>query len=447
ACTSSPSRCDSLKVSEGSGAGGELRRTTVARVSRRILPLLFALYVASFLDRTNVGLAALEMNGDLAFSATAFAFGAGVFYFGYALFGVPSNLGLARAGARVWIGWLAITWGLAASAMMFVRGTTSFYALRFILGLAEAGFFPGIIWYLGRWFPDRERARAISWFMIGIPLSGVIGGPLGGALLALGGRLGLRGWQWLFLVEGLPAIVLGVAALRWLTDTPEDAAWLTPGQREWLTGEMRRERAAGAAAERADVKLALLSGVTWWLAVLYLFALSAELGPIFFGPILVRDALALGDAGTGLVMGAIGIAGVAGMLVNGSHSDRTGERFVHSAAPLVVVAAGFAMIALGAGPAWTIAGLILVSIAINAFLPAFWCVPSAMFTGTAAAAAIALINSIGNLGGYLGPMLLGKAKDATGSYATGMLVLGALALTAAAMTMLLRNAAARAAGR
>jgi predicted MFS family arabinose efflux permease len=201
---------------------------------------------------------------------------------------------------------------------------------------------------------------------------------------------------------------------------------------------MYRERAAGASAERADVKRALLGGVTWWLALLYLFALSAELGPIFFGPILVRDALSLGDFGTGLVMGVIGIAGVAGMLVNGSHSDRTGERFVHSAAPLVVVGAGFAMIALG-GPVWTIAGLIMVAIAINAFLPAFWCVPSATFTGTAAAAAIALINSIGNLGGYLGPMLLGKAKDATGSYSTGMLILGALALAAAAMTMLLRS--------
>ena len=422
-----------MKASEGYLPGDDVRRAAVRKVSWRLLPLLFALYIASFLGRTNLGVASLQMNRDLALSATAYAFGAGVFFFGYALFEVPSNLILARVGARVWIARIAITWGIAASAMMFVRGTTSFYALRFLLGLAEAGFFPGIIWYLGCWFPERERARAISWFMIGIPLAAVIGGPVGGALLSLSGRLGLAGWQWLFLIEGLPSIVLGVVALRWLTDKPEDATWLTPEQREWLTGEMRRERATGAAAERADVKRALLSGVTWWLAVLYLFALAAELGPIFFGPILVRDALALGDAGTGLVMGAIGIAGVAGMLVNGSHSDRTGERFVHSAAPLVVVAAGFAMIGLGGGPAWTIAGLVLVSIAINAFLPAFWCIPSAMFTGTAAAAAIALINSIGNLGGYLGPMLLGRAKDATGSYSTGMLILGGLALAAAAM--------------
>ena len=429
-------------MSGGSADGEHLRRATIRRISWRLLPLLFALFVASFLDRTNLGVASLQMNADLALSATAYAFGAGVFYFGYALFEVPSNLILARVGARTWIARIAITWGIAASAMIFVHGSTSFYALRFLLGLAEAGFFPGIVWYLGRWFPERERARAMSWFMIGIPLAGAIGGPVGGALLSLNGRLGLAGWRWLFLLEGLPPIVLGLVALRYLTDTPERATWLTGDERAWLVGEMHRERAAGAGAERADVRRALLGGATWVLAVLYLFALSAELGPIFFGPILVRDALGLGDAGTGLVMGALGVAGVFGMLANSLHSDRTGERIVHSAAPLVAVAAGFAMIAIGR-PAWTIAGLFTVTIAISAFLPPFWCVPSAMFTGTAAAAAIALINAIGNLGGYLGPMLLGRAKDATGSYAAGVLGLAALSLVAAAMLLSLRASSAR----
>lgn len=417
-----------------------LRRATLRHVSWRLLPLLFALFIASFLDRTNLGIASLQMNGDLALSATAYAFGAGVFYFGYALFEVPSNLILARVGARIWIARIAITWGFAACAMTFVRGSTSFYAVRFLLGLAEAGFFPGIVWYLGRWYPERERARAMSWFMIGIPLAGAVGGPVGGALLSLNGMLGLAGWRWLFLVEGVPAILLGIVALRYLTDTPEKAAWLTAAQREWLVGEMTRERAAGASAERADVRRALLSGATWGLALIYLFALSAELGPIFFGPILVRDALGFGDAGTGLVMGAIGIAGVLGMLVNSVHSDRSGERVLHSAVPLAVVAGGFAMIATGR-PGWTIAGLFTVTVAISAFLPPFWCIPSAMFTGVAAATAIALINSIGNLGGYLGPALLGKAKDATGGYSAGLLILGALALAAAAMILLMRSKA------
>ncbi|HEV8410488.1 MAG TPA: MFS transporter [Gemmatimonadaceae bacterium] len=412
----------------------QLRDATIRKVSWRLLPLLFVLFIASFLDRTNLGVASLQMNADLALSATAYALGAGVFYFGYALFEVPSNLILARVGARVWIARIAITWGFAASAMMFVRGETSFYALRFLLGLAEAGFFPGIVWYLGRWFPERERARAMSWFMIGIPLAGVIGGPIGGLLLSLNGQLGLAGWKWLFLLEGVPPIVLGLIALRYLTDSPEKAEWLTAEEREWLVGEMHRERSAGAGAERADVRRSLTSGLTWFISIIYLFALSAELGPIFFGPILVRDALHLGDAGTGLVIGAIGIAGVAGMIANGAHSDRTGERRLHSVIPLIVVAVGFAMIA-GGSPALVIAGLVTVAIGINAFLPAFWCIPSAMFTGTAAAAAIALINSIGNLGGYLGPTLLGKAKDATGSYTAGMLALGALALAAAAMLL------------
>jgi ACS family tartrate transporter-like MFS transporter len=441
ACWIALSRSDLLRTSEPVLADAELRRTTIRKVSWRLLPLLLALFIASFLDRTNLGVASLQMNGDLALSASAYAFGVGVFYFGYALFEVPSNLILARVGARVWIARIAITWGVAAGAMTLVRGESSFYALRFLLGLAEAGFFPGIVWYLGRWFPERERARAMSGFMIGIPLAGAIGGPVGGALLSLNGRLGLAGWQWLFLAEGLPPIVLGAVALRYLTDAPEKAAWLTNEQRDWLVSEMQRERAAGTGAERADVKRALRSGVTWWLALLYLFALSCGLGPVFFGPILVREALGLGDAGVGLVMGAIGLAGVAGMLANGWHSDRTSERFVHSAVPLVVVAAGFAMIALGGGPAWTIGGLFAVAIAISAFTPAFWCVPSAMFTGSAAAGAIALINSVGNLGGYLGPTLLGKARDATGSYATGMLILCGLALAAAAMTMLLRRGA------
>ncbi|MFI5232267.1 MAG: MFS transporter [Gemmatimonadales bacterium] len=426
---------------EGRVESAELRRATIRKVSWRLLPLLFALFIASFLDRTNLGIASLQMNGDLALSATAYAFGAGVFYFGYALFEIPSNLILARVGARVWISRIAITWGIAAAAMVFARGTTSFYALRFLLGLAEAGFFPGIVWYLARWFPERERARAMSRFMIAIPLAGAIGGPVGGALLSLNGRLGLAGWRWLFVVEGLPAIVLGVVALCYLTDSPEQAEWLTAGQREWLVGEMQRERAAGAAAERADARRALTNRVTWLLALTYLFALSGGLGPVFFGPILVRDALGLGDAGTGLVMGAIGVVGALGMLANGWNSDRTDERFLHSAIPLIVVAAGFAAMAHGGNPVWTIGGLFAVAIAISAFTPTFWCVPSAMFSGTAAAAAIALINSVGNLGGYLGPTLLGKAKDATGSYAAGMLALCGLALAAAVMVLWSRKLA------
>src|SRR5262245_31477233 len=210
-------------------------QVTVAKVTRRLLPFLFLLDIVCFLDRVNVGFAALEMNRDLGFSPAVYGFGAGIFFIGYSLFEVPSNLILARVGARRWIARIMITWGLIAAGMMFVRGPLSFYLLRFLLGIAEAGFFPGIIFYLSGWFPAEARARAIARFMTAIPVSGMIGGPISGALLGLDGRLGLTGWQWLFLLEGLPAVVLGVAVLRFLPDRPEVAQWLAPDQRTWLT--------------------------------------------------------------------------------------------------------------------------------------------------------------------------------------------------------------------
>jgi ACS family tartrate transporter-like MFS transporter len=223
---------DSLTTASRGGA--TLERTTLRAVSLRLIPFLFVLYVVSFLDRVNVGFAALEMNRDLGFSPAVYGFGAGIFFIGYSLFEVPSNLILARVGARRWIARIMITWGLIAAGMMFVRGPLSFYLLRFLLGIAEAGFFPGIIFYLSGWFPAEARARAIARFMTAIPVSGMIGGPISGALLGLGGRLGLTGWQWLFLLEGLPAVLLGVAVLRFLPDRPEVARWLAPDQRTWL---------------------------------------------------------------------------------------------------------------------------------------------------------------------------------------------------------------------
>lgn len=223
------------------GEDAELGDATMRRVSLRLLPFIFVLYVFNFLDRSNVALAALQMNRDLEFSSSAFGLGAGIFFIGYALFEVPSNLAMARVGARRWIARIMITWGLIASAMMFVRTPGQFYATRFALGVAEAGFFPGIVYYLSEWFPASQRARASARFMIGIPLSGVLGGMVGGQLLGLDGRLGLAGWQWLFLVEGIPSVLLGFVVLGWLTDRPEQAHWLTDSQRAWLTGRLLRE--------------------------------------------------------------------------------------------------------------------------------------------------------------------------------------------------------------
>lgn len=426
-------------AAEAAKSANAIERATMRKVSLRVLPLLFVLYIAAFLDRTNVGLASLQMNRDLGLSAAAYGFGAGVFFIGYGLFEIPSNLFLARVGARRWIARIAITWGVLACAMMLVRGATSFYILRFLLGAAEAGCFPGIVYYLSQWFPERQRASAMSRFMMSIPLSGTIGGPLGGALLSLDGRFGLAGWQWLFLVEGIPSILLGIAVLFLLTDRVEEAHWLTESERSWLTARLQSERTVRIGVSETSVVRALTSGVVWWLAVLYLLAIAAELGPVFFGPALVAEALHLGSMGVGWVIGAIGLAGVVGMLLSGAHSDRSGERIAHAAIPMMLMAVGFVVTAMSHQGAMVVVGLVLVSIGVNAFLPVFWTVPSTLLSGSAAAGGIALINSIGNLGGFFAPNILGFGKVATGSYTNGLVTLGCLALMAGLMMIPVRR--------
>jgi ACS family tartrate transporter-like MFS transporter len=415
-----------------------LERETVRIVSRRLLPTLFILYIAAFLDRTNVSLAALQMNQDVGLSSAAYGFGAGVFFIGYGLFEVPSNLLLARLGARVWIARIALTWGVLACAMMLVRGPTSFYVLRFLLGAAEAGAFPGIVFFLSEWFPERQRASALSKFMVSIPLASAIGGPLGGVLLSLNGKLGLAGWQWLFLAEGLPSIVLGVLVLLTLTDRPSQATWLRDDQRHWLIARLEQERAARSDVE-TNATRAMFSGIVWWLAILYFLAIAAELGPIFFGPVLLSEALHIDSLHVGYLIGVIGLAGVFGMLLNGAHSDRSGERVIHSAVSMVVMASGFVLTALARDGAMVIAGLALISFAVNAFLPVFWCVPSLMLGGTAAAGGIAVINSIGNLGGFAAPTIVGWGKSFTGNYVGSMLLLGGFAMVAAGMMLAMRR--------
>jgi len=418
---------------------GALERETIRKISVRLLPTLFALYIAAFLDRTNVSLAALQMNQDVGLSSAAYGFGAGVFFIGYGLFEVPSNLLLARIGARVWIARIAVTWGVLACAMMFVRGSSSFYVLRFLLGAAEAGAFPGIVFFLSEWFPERQRASAMSKFMVSIPLASAIGGPLGGMLLTMSGKFGLAGWQWLFLVEGVPSILLGIVVLATLTDRPADAHWLRDDQRGWLMTTLERERAASAHVVETRATRAMGSRIVWWLAILYFLAIAAELGPSFFGPVLSAEALHSDSLHGGFSVGASGLAGVFGMLLNGAHSDRNRERIMHSVIPMVLMAAGFALTALAHSGAMLIAGLALISFAVNAFLPVFWCVPSMLLGGSAAAGGIALINSIGNLGGFAAPTIVGWGKSFTGTYVGSMLLLGGFAIVAAGMMLVLRR--------
>ena len=325
-----------------SDLGSPLARATLRAVSRRLIPFLFLLYVVSFLDRVNVGFAALEMNSDLGLSPAVYGFGAGIFFIGYALLEVPSNLILARVGARRWIARIMITWGIIAAGMMFVRGPVSFYVLRFLLGIAEAGFFPGIIFYLSEWFPADARARAVARFMTAIPVSAVIGGPVSGALLGLSGRLGLAGWQWLFLLEGLPAVVLGVVVLRYLPDRPDEVAWLPPEQRTWLIERLRAERDTCIERHGLTVIRALSTGVVWQMGLLVFLSISfGQYALALWLPQIVRGFSGLTNLQVGLVSAIPNLVAVIAMVIVAAHSDRTGERRLHIAAASAVAALDF----------------------------------------------------------------------------------------------------------
>ncbi len=284
-----------------------LETETMRKVSLRLLPFLFLLFVLNFLDRSNVALAALQMNRDLHFSSSAFGFGAGIFFLGYSVFEVPSNLALSRIGARRWIARIMISWGIIATAMMFVRTPLSFYVLRFILGVAEAGFFPGIVYYLSQWFPATRRARAQSQFMIALPISGVVGGTVGGALLGLDGKLGLAGWQWLFLIEGIPSIFIGITVLWYLTDKPQDARWLDDRQREWLVNTMERDANGSIVKHGMSALHGLKQPVIWLLGIPYFFMLTAGYGYTFWAPTVIRETLNTTNTQTGFVTAAIAV--------------------------------------------------------------------------------------------------------------------------------------------
>src|SRR5688572_6003646 len=277
-----------------------IERATMAHVTRRLLPFLLLLYIISWLDRVNVGFAKLQMNSDLGLSETAYGFGAGIFFIGYALFEVPSNLILVRVGARIWIARIMITWGLISAGMMFVQGETSFYIMRFLLGVAEAGFLPGIIYYLSHWFPASHRAKAVSWFMIGIPLSIIFGGPISGALLELDGAGGLQGWQWMFLLEGLPAVILGFVVLGFLTETPAQARWLAPEQREWLTARIQSEHQHAERRHGFSVRQVLMHPTVWLLAIIMFCCQTGSYGLTLWVPTIIKGLSGFSNFEVGL---------------------------------------------------------------------------------------------------------------------------------------------------
>jgi ACS family tartrate transporter-like MFS transporter len=407
--------------------------TAVAKARRRLIPFLFLLYVVSYLDRINVGFAALQMNAALGFSNVTYSLGAGIFFLSYTLLEIPSNVILARVGARRWIARIMISWGLVSAGMMFVRSATAFYALRFALGAAEAGFFPGIIYCLTRWFPARDRARAIAGFMTAVVIAGIVGGPISGELLSLNGVGGLAGWQWLFLVEGLPAVVLGFVVLRALPEQPSDARWLSPAEQLALTTQLAEE--ATAKHNVQSIRGALTSGRMWLLAAVY-FTIPVELYALsFWLPQIVKSASGASDRVVGLLSAIPYAVAAAGMIVVGRHSDKTGERRWHIALSATL---GGASLALAGFVHSVVPAIVLLSLAtagLASMLGPFWAFATSFLGGMGAAAGIALVNSVGNVGGFVGPNIVGYVRETTNDFAAGLAIVGAI-LTAGGLLIL-----------
>jgi MFS transporter, ACS family, tartrate transporter len=420
----------------------DFARLTMRKVSLRILPLLFALFVCNYIDRTNIAMAKLQMNRDLHFSETAYGIGASIFFLGYIVFEVPSNLILVRVGARRWIARIMVSWGVVASGMMFIRAPIHFYALRVLLGFAEAGFFPGIVYYLGQWFPAAQRARAIARFMIGMALAGSIGNPLSGLLLGFDGRLGLRGWQWVFLVEGILSVLLGIAVLALLTDRPEDARWLSAEQRSWLVERLGRDQHESSAPHDLSVRQVLAYPAIWFVGLPFLLCVVTFYGYLFWAPDFIRDTLQVSAMTTGIIAGISACLAAASMLAIGLSCDRVGERCLHTSAAAFLTAFGYAGAALLPNPVARVAGLVLANVGVMSFTVAFWSVSSSLLRGTAGAAGIAVVNSLGNIGGLIGPFVMGRLKDATGGMAESFLLLAGLALVTSGLFVAYRGRAA-----
>ncbi|MFZ3200060.1 MAG: MFS transporter [Candidatus Acidiferrales bacterium] len=416
---------------------GEIEAAVISRITWRIVPFLFLLYIVAYLDRINVGFAALEMRKQLGFNDAIIGYAGGAFFIGYVLFQVPSNLILRRVGARRWIGTLMICWGVISSSMLLVRTPLNFYTSRFLLGLAEAGFFPGMIFYLRCWFPSSVRARTVAWFMMAGPLSGVFGGPISGALLGIH-HAGLAGWQWLFLIEGLPAVVLGVVAFFYLTDAPEKALWLRADQRAWLVGTLSEEVHPDPAVQGRDLFAALAAGRAWLLILVYFGLNAPSYGISLWLPSMIRSHSGIGNFRIGLLAAIPYVAAAIAMVLVGHHSDRSGERRWH------VAVAGFTgglALCIAAGCSSVFALIVAISLAtvcIYSMLGPFWAISTSLLTGAAAAPGIAVVNSLGNLGGFVGPSVIGVLKKATGSFTGGLLFVGAALAISGFLVLLVR---------
>jgi ACS family tartrate transporter-like MFS transporter len=411
-------------------------QAALAKARVRLLPFLFALYIANYLDRINVSFAALQMNHELGLAPVAFGLGSGLFFVGYIACEVPSNLILERVGARRWIARIMISWGVISSATMYVQGARSFYVLRLLLGAAEAGFFPGIIFYLTYWFPRRERARASALFLTATALAGLVAGPLCGAILGMHGILGLSGWQWLFMLEGIPSVILGFVVLYYLPDGPAEATWLSERERESLMALLHREYKETAGAHRHSLSEGLASARVWTMGAIYFCIVVTIYGVAFWLPQIVKGLGTFTNLEIGFISALPYLCAAVAMVVVGISSDRSGERRWHLALSAFVGTAGLVLSARAKGPVAALLALSLAAAGLWATFGPFWSMPPEFLRGTAAAGGIALINSLGNAGGFFGPLLMGFLKELTHSFNGGLQIL-AVAVASAGVIVLL----------
>ena len=410
-------------------------RSALRKASWRLIPLIALGYGIAYMDRLNISFASLQMNRDLHFSASIYGFGAGLFFVSYAACEIPSNLLLYRVGARRWFARIMLTWGLLAMGMMFVKTPVQFYVMRFLLGMAEAGFFPGVIFYLSQWFPAHMRARAISRFYISFPLGSVLMGAIAGALLGLQGKAGLAGWQWLFLIEGLPAVLLSIVFWLYLPAAPAEAKWLTADERQWILHHVNRGVVDG---HGGNVGRALRDPRVWQISLLFFCMLSCSYAYTFSAPAILQAITALSNRNVGFLVATMSLLGAPCMILNAIHSDHTKERYLHIAIPFLVIAAGYLVGGLSRVPFLAVPALAIASLGYFSMQGPLLALASSFLHGKSAAAGIAAMNTIGILGGFVGPYWMGLARDFTGTYQPGLLTLVIPSLIGATTVFMMR---------
>lgn len=388
------------------------------------MPFLFLLYIVAYLDRINVSFAVLQMSGQLGLSDRVYGRAAGMFFAGYFFFQLPSNLVMEKFGVRRWISGLMVTWGVISCLMIFIRGPFSFYGMRFLLGAAEAGFFPGMILYMKRWFPANARARAVAWFMMANPIAGIVGSPVSGALLGLSGK-GLSGWQWMFLMEGMPAILLGTTVYWALSDSPKEASWLKGEERSWLLERLAREQRAESAVAKGSFWEVLIAPRIWLLSLVYFGVATTMYGVTLWLPSMIRSLSGLSYFITGIVSALPFVATAVAMVLVGMRSDRTGERRWHTAIPAFVGAGALVAAGYGSSTVVVVACIGLGLVCAESMVGPFWAMATSRMAGLSAAAGIAVINSLANLGGYYGPDIIGFFRKLNGGFRGGLLAIGA----------------------